>query len=154
METISTINIEALPELETISESDKLYILSKRDENTYIKEEITISDLSSFFYAKDIVDKMQEKYMELIQLSGDFLNFLEQTYPTKEYISANYSTIDYFNKIFKKVESTDTVSAYLDEYATTQYNNYMKADAKAKCQKIKTDYQNDSAQTVMQQIDA
>lgn len=154
MTTISTIDIENLPETTTISETDKIYVLSKREGNNFVKEEISISELSSYFYAKDTVEKLQEKYEELLKLSSDFLTFLQENYPTKEYISANYSTTDYFNNVFKTVESTDTISTYLDEYATLQYNSYLKVDAKMQCQKLKTAYQNDSAESVMSHIDS
>lgn len=140
--------ISDLPEADSILETDTFYIISQRDDS-YIKQEVTFNDLSVFFYTKDIVEKLADKYKELLQLSANFLNFISETYPTSEYLSSHYTKIETFNNIFKSVENIYTVSSYLDEYATIDYELYAKLNAKAECEKELTEYQKDTGADVM-----
>ena len=147
-----TISIDDLPETSEILSSDRFYIITRRGQD-FIKEEISIDDLSAYFYAKDVVDKFDAKYAELVKLSNDFMNFLKTTYPTASYVSSNFSTTSSFNNVYKYLENVDTVSAYLDEYADSDYEQFMKLDAKKQCEELKLEYQQDSGDDIMSELE-
>jgi len=131
-----TLKINELPETFEVLPTDEIYVFQDKT-NTFTKLEIPIGALSVYFHGKDAEARLKVKMAELAKLSTDFRNWLYDNYPTMAYISANYSTTEYFESIFNKLKSESALPTYLTEYATKDYGQYKLAEAKAQHEELK-----------------
>ena len=123
---MNAIELSSLPRLTNLLPTDKIYVFTDRN-GDYEMNAVTFNQLSAYLYSYDMVQKYNEKFKNLQQLSTDFMNFLNTTYPTTNYITHNYITIyDFLEEIKDVITIQDALSVQLIDYANLEYLNYMK----------------------------
>jgi hypothetical protein len=150
---MNTIELSALPELYDILPSDKIYVFTNRN-GDYEMNSISFNQLSAYVYSYDIMEKYKERFARLQQLSTDFMKFLDETYPTIEYISAHYITYRQFvDTTDGIITTTDALSIQLQEYATIAYADFAKTKLMKEHEKIRVEMLKDIASDTISYID-
>lgn len=151
-EDIKMIDINSLPEISAINDTDKIYVFKPRDGKIFL-EEIPISDLSVFFFEKSFLLKFDEKFNELRKLSSDFMNYLNTTFPTESSISSIFATEDYFNSVYETLQNKSNVETFiLNNYTTVENNATLKQTAYTTHEELKNVYLANNATNILYQI--
>jgi hypothetical protein len=136
-EITNTININELPTLTTLEETDRIYVFKNRDDKT-ILDEIPISELSIMFYGKEFLERFNEKYNELLQLSADFLKFLNESFPTSAFIENNIATNEYFTEVYSEMAYKSKLKEeILEDYTPRVINEKFKQKAMKEHEEMK-----------------
>lgn len=149
---ISKIDINSIPLTDKIDLNDKIYIFKERDRK-YFLEKVNISELSSFLYSKEFVDKFNQKYNELLELSSNFVAYLRDTFPTLEYIENTFATTEYFNSKYDELQHKANVEEnILNNYLTRKANEKRKQTAFREIEELKNTRLNSDATSIVARI--
>lgn len=149
---ISKIDINSIPLTDKIDLNDKIYIFKERDRK-YFLEKVNISELSSFLYSKEFVDKFNQKYNELLELSSNFVAYLRDAFPTLEYIENTFATTEYFNSKYDELQHKANVEEnILNNYLTRKANEKRKQTAFREIEELKNTRLNSDATSIVARI--
>jgi hypothetical protein len=146
---INAIDITTLPSVKSIELTDKIYVFKLR-ENKYYVEKIDIAELSSFLYDKEMTDKFNAKYNELLELSSNFINYLKENFPTKEFVENTFITKKDFNLIYDDILNVKNLKEdILFEYTHKDVNSKYKQDSRVETEKLNRQYTRDIASEIV-----
>ena len=146
------IKIENLHEVFEILPDDEIYVF-QRNYGTYTKLEVPVTVLSTYFHAEGAAERLRAKTAELVKLSGEFINWLQSTYPDENYISANYTTTKEFDEIYAPLKAESELASYLDDYATKDYGRLKLAEDKTLYEQTRADYLRIWGDSIVNQVD-
>lgn len=146
---INAIDITTLPSVKSIELTDKIYVFKLR-ENKYYVEKIDIAELSSFLYDKEMTDKFNAKYNELLELSSNFINYLKENFPTREFVENTFITKKDFNLIYDDILNVKNLKEdILFEYTHKDVNSKYKQDSRVETEKLNRQYTRDIASQIV-----